>query len=200
MDENRIIIAGVDEVGRGSLAGPVVAAAVILDPAKPIEKLADSKTLTAKRREELFIIIQNSCLAWAVGRIEACEIDDTNILTASLKAMRLAVARLPITPRQVLVDGNQCPDLPCQVEAIVQGDKLVPAIMAASNLAKVLRDREMIIYDAYYPEYGFAQNKGYGAKQHFTALEKYGPSPIHRQSFAPVKQLLNVSHSNHLQP
>jgi ribonuclease HII len=201
MDIEKILIAGVDEVGRGPLAGPVVAAAVILDPAKPIAGLADSKTLSEKRRNELFEIIQESSLAWAFGRAEAAEIDKINILQAALLAMQRAIEKLKIAPDKTLIDGDHCPILACPTEAIIQGDKLVPAISAASILAKVLRDREMVIYDAYYPEYGFANHKGYGTKQHLAALEKFGALPIHRLSFAPVKQLSsNAIHSNHPMP
>lgn len=182
------LIAGVDEVGRGPLAGPVVAAAVILDSTKPISGLADSKKLSAKEREKLFDIIQQSCLAWGVGRAEAHEIDQNNILAATFLAMQRAIAKLKPIPQMVLIDGNQCPDLIYPTECIIKGDETVPAISAASILAKVLRDREMDIYDSYYPEYGFATHKGYGTKQHMLAIEQLGPSPIHRLTFAPFKQ------------
>ncbi len=187
MTEN-ILIAGVDEVGRGPLAGPVVTAAVILDPEKPIEGLADSKKLSEKKREQLFKLIKENCIAWAVGRAEVHEIDKINILQASLLAMERAVLKLPITPEKVLVDGNRKPNLPMPCTAIIGGDDTVAAISAASILAKVTRDREMVVYDAYYPEYGFASHKGYGTKQHLEALQKHGITIIHRLSFAPVKK------------
>ncbi|MCK4609040.1 MAG: ribonuclease HII [Gammaproteobacteria bacterium] len=185
-----MLIAGVDEVGRGPLAGPVVAAAVILDHAKLVAGIADSKALSHKRREELFPLIQQATIAWAIGRAEVAEIDELNILQASLLAMKRAVEKLPIQPDQVLVDGTHCPDLSCPVTAIIKGDQLEPAISSASILAKVTRDREMEVYDAYYPEYGFAAHKGYGTKQHLAALQKYGITPLHRRSFAPVTALI----------
>jgi ribonuclease HII len=178
-----MLIAGVDEVGRGPLAGPVVAAAVILDPDNPIAGLADSKKLSAKCREELFPIIQQQSLAWAVGRAEIHEIDNLNIFQASLLAMQRAILKLPIKPDQVVVDGKHCPDIPYPAEGIINGDQTVPVISAASILAKVIRDLEMIIYDAYYPEYGFAEHKGYGTKQHFAAIKKYNITSLHRRSF-----------------
>jgi ribonuclease HII len=180
-------IAGVDEVGRGPLAGPVIAAAVILDATHPISGLADSKTLTARRRESLATIIRQHALAYAFGRAEVEEIDTINILQASLLAMQRAVARLPIKPQRVLVDGKQCPTLECEVKAIVKGDKLIPAISAASILAKVARDQEMRVWDEIYPGYGFAKHKGYPTKQHKQALSLLGVTPIHRRSFAPVR-------------
>ena len=182
-----MLIAGVDEVGRGPLAGPVVAAAVILDPDNSIKGLADSKKLSAKRREELFPIIQQQSLAWAVGRAEVHEIDNLNILQASLLAMQRAVLKLPIKPDQVIVDGKHCPSVPYPVEAIINGDQTVPVISAASILAKVVRDLEMVVYDAYYPEYGFSAHKGYGTKQHMAALKKHKVTSLHRRSFAPIK-------------
>lgn len=185
-------IAGIDEVGRGPLAGAVIAAAVILDPEKPIEGLTDSKKITEKRREKLFDIIQERSLAWAIGRAEAKEIDDINILQASFLAMQRAVAGLKVAPDYALVDGNKCPELPCPVEAIVKGDLTEPAISAASILAKVARDREMVELDAVYPGYGLAQHKGYPTKVHMEALRKLGPSPIHRVSYAPVRELIEV--------
>jgi len=183
-------IAGVDEAGRGPLAGPVIASAVILDPAHPIEGLRDSKKLTAKRRVYLASLIEEHALAYAIGRAEVEEIDTLNILQASLLAMKRAVAQLSILPHKALVDGNQCPDLDCAVEAIIQGDQTVAAISAASILAKVYRDEEMLNFDKQYPQYGFAQHKGYPTKQHVQALEQHGVSPIHRRSFGPVKRLL----------
>lgn len=181
------LIAGVDEVGRGPLAGPVVAAAVILNPEIHIEGLADSKKLSEKRREELFPIIKKSVLAWGVGRAEVNEIDEINILQASLLAMQRAVIKLPIKPALVLIDGNRYPNLPYTMKAIINGDQTEPAISAASIIAKVIRDREMIIYDHYYPEYGFAKHKGYGTKQHLEAIKIHGIIPLHRTSFAPIK-------------
>lgn len=185
------LIAGVDEVGRGPLAGPVVAAAVILDPGKPIEGLADSKKLTEKRRELLFPIIKERALAWCIARASEAEIDQLNILQASLLAMRRAVMGLHQTPDHVLVDGNRCPELPYPSEAIVKGDSLVPAISAASILAKVVRDNEMVAFEDTYPGYGFAAHKGYPTAQHLQALRAFGVTPIHRRSFGPVKNLLS---------
>lgn len=185
-----LLIAGVDEVGRGPLAGPVVAAAVILDPEKPIEGLTDSKLLSAKRRETLAEEIQQSALAWALGRAEVEEIDDINILHASMLAMKRAVESLSVKPDHVKVDGNRCPDLNCSMEAIVKGDLTVAEISAASIIAKVARDHEMMGFDVMYPEYGFASNKGYPTKQHREALIQHGVLSIHRQSFAPVRNAL----------
>lgn len=182
------LIAGVDEVGRGPLAGPVVAAAVILDPKRPIEGLADSKALSEKRREELAVLIREQALAWALGRAENEEIDQINILQASLLAMRRAVLALRPGPEFALVDGNRCPDLPCPADAIIKGDATVAVISAASILAKVSRDREMITMDQQYPGYGFASHKGYPTKAHLLALSTLGVTPIHRRSFGPVKK------------
>jgi ribonuclease HII len=188
-----LCFAGVDEAGRGPLAGPVVAAAVILDPACPIDGLTDSKQLGAARRERLAEQIRDGALAWSVARAEVEEIDRINILQASLLAMQRAVAGLSLAPQQVLVDGNQCPTLACPVQAIVRGDALVPAISAASILAKVSRDREMIELDALYPGYGLASHKGYTCSQHLRALETLGVTPIHRRSYAPVRRLLGAA-------
>lgn len=184
------LVAGVDEVGRGPLAGPVVAAAVILDPERPIGGLADSKVLSEAKREALAPLIQERALAWAIGRAEVEEIDAYNILQASLLAMRRAVLALSTAPDYALIDGNQCPRLPCPAEAIVQGDSRVAAISAASIIAKVARDREMVEFDRIYPGYGFASHKGYGCQAHLRALEILGVSPIHRRSYAPVRRLL----------
>ncbi len=185
-------ICGVDEVGRGPLAGPVVACAVILDPARPIDGLADSKKLSEARRETLAGLIRERALAWSLGRAEVAEIDAINILQASLLAMRRAVEGLSCTPDHVLVDGNRIPEgLPCSAEAIVGGDGRVPAIAAASILAKVSRDREMVALDARHPGYGLAQHKGYPTRAHLEALQRLGVSPIHRRSFAPVRRLLD---------
>ena len=185
-----LLIAGVDEVGRGPLAGPVVAAAVILDPARPITGLMDSKKLSEKRREALSLEIREKALAWAIARAEVEEIDDINILQASLLAMRRAVLQLSITPQHVLVDGNRCPKLPYPAEAIVRGDDSVPAISAASIIAKVARDTEMVEMEQRYPGYGFEGHKGYPTKLHMQALESLGVCPIHRRSFGPVKKCL----------
>jgi ribonuclease HII len=188
-----ILIAGVDEVGRGPLAGPVVAAAVILDPARPIAGLADSKQLSATRREQLAAEIRAKSLAWALGRAEVAEIDQINILQASLLAMRRAVENLNVAPDQALVDGNRCPRLACPCEAIVKGDVTVPAISAASILAKVARDAELRELHERYPHYGFAQHKGYPTAAHVDALRRHGPCPEHRRSFAPVAAVLQTA-------
>jgi ribonuclease HII len=185
-----LLVAGVDEVGRGPLAGPVVTAAVILDPEHPIEGLADSKTLSEKRREALYELIKERALAWALGRAEVEEIDRLNILQATMLAMQRAVAALEPQPEHALIDGNRCPKLACTSEAIVKGDSRVAAIAAASILAKVSRDREMLELDALYPGYGLAGHKGYPTKAHLVALEALGVTPIHRRSFGPVKKRL----------
>lgn len=187
-----LLTAGVDEVGRGPLAGPVIAAAVILDPDNPIAGIGDSKKLSDRRRQLLSVLIQKQAIAWAVGRAEAEEIDRLNILQASLLAMRRAVAALPIAAQHVMVDGNYCPELGCSVEAVVGGDASVAAIGAASIVAKVVRDREMIALDSRYPGYGFARHKGYPTRLHLEALSRLGVSEIHRRSFAPVKRLLQI--------
>lgn len=184
------LIAGVDEAGRGPLAGPVIAAAVILDPNHPIAGLADSKKLTEKQRERLFEEIRSQALAWSVSRASVSEIDSINILQASLLAMQRAVAALPIPPQEVLVDGDKCPIFPCQARAIVRGDDTEPAISAASIVAKVLRDRLMRMLDKRYPDYGFAKHKGYGTALHLAALRLHGPSRVHRRSFSPVAACL----------
>lgn len=186
-------IAGVDEVGRGPLAGPVVAAAVILDPSRPIAGLTDSKKLSEKRRVELVPIIQEQALAWALGRAEPAEIDEINILQASLLAMRRAVEQLTPQPDYALVDGNRLPRLPCPAKAIVKGDLSEACISAASILAKVSRDTEMQALDERFPGYGFAGHKGYPTRDHLDALRRLGPSVIHRRSFGPVKALLQAS-------
>ena len=186
---NGRLIAGTDEVGRGPLAGEVVAAAVILDPATPIPGLNDSKKLSDKQRQQLVILIKERALALAIGRSSVMEIDSLNILQASLLAMRRAVEALPLRPQLVYVDGNHLPDWRYKSKAIVRGDAKIPAIAAASVLAKVTRDREMEALDSLYPGYGMAKHKGYPTKQHLEALAKLGPSPIHRKSFAPVSTL-----------
>lgn len=187
---NQHMVAGVDEVGRGPLAGPVVAAAVILDPDNPVEGLMDSKKLTEKRREKLALEIQQKALSWALGRAEVEEIDRINILQASLVAMSRAVDGLTAKPVQVLVDGNKCPDVPFPVEAIVKGDSLIEAISAASIIAKVARDNEMIELDATYPGYGLAKHKGYPTAMHRQALLDLGVTEIHRRSYKPVRDAL----------
>ena len=184
------LAAGVDEAGRGPLAGPVVAAAVILDPRQGIAGLADSKKLTARRREQLFDQIQDKALCCAIGQASVEEIDRLNILQATLLAMQRAVVGLRLVPARVLVDGNRLPRLPMLAEAIIGGDAKVPAISAASILAKVHRDRWCEQIDAEYPQYGFAAHKGYGTAAHLAALRQHGPTPWHRRSFAPVAQAL----------
>ncbi len=190
-DNTIILIAGVDEVGRGPLAGPVVAAAVILDPERPITGLADSKKLSEKKREAMDLIIREQALAWSLGRAEVEEIDQINILQASLLAMQRAVESLSIPPEHALVDGNRCPQLACTAETIVGGDNSEPAISAASIIAKVARDREMLQLDLQYPGYGLARHKGYPTKAHLQALQELGVTDIHRRSFRPVKRLLS---------
>lgn len=182
--------AGVDEVGRGPLAGDVVAAAVILDPNHPIAGLRDSKKLSATRRAELEVLIKEHALAWAVARASVAEIDDINILQASLLAMHRAVQALDPQPGYVLVDGNRLPSWNYASEPVVKGDDRVPAIAAASILAKVQRDSELIALDEQYPGYGFAAHKGYPTPAHLQALRELGVTPVHRKSFAPVKNLL----------
>ncbi len=189
--ETGIIIAGVDEVGRGPLCGPVIAAAVILDPARPIEGLNDSKKLSEKRREELFDVICHDALAWSLGRADVAEIDELNILHATMLAMQRAVEGLSVKPGLAYIDGNRCPKLSCRAEAVVKGDSRVPEIAAASIIAKVTRDREMLVMDREWPGYGIAGHKGYPTKIHMEALRKLGPAPIHRRSFRPVRELLN---------
>ena len=188
--EDSAWVAGVDEAGRGPLAGPVVAAAVILDRARPIEGLADSKTLSAPQREMLAGQIRLYASAWAVGLATVEEIDHLNILQATLLAMQRAVCSLGIVPTHAMVDGNQAPRLACSVQTVVRGDASVPAISAASILAKVARDAMLHELDLEYPGYGFAAHKGYPTPGHLEALEFLGPSKIHRRSFAPVRRLL----------
>ena len=183
-------VAGVDEAGRGQLAGPVIAAAVILDPARPIEGLGDSKALSEAARERLAPLIRARALAWALGSADRAEIDKLNILQATLLAMRRAVLALPLRPEHVQVDGNRAPaleDLPCTVETVVRGDATVAAIGAASILAKTHRDALMRALERAYPGYGFARHKGYGTAAHLAALRRLGPSSEHRLSFAPVR-------------
>jgi ribonuclease HII len=191
-------VAGVDEAGRGPLAGPVTAAAVILDPDRPIDGLADSKRLTPKRREALDLEIRGRALAVAVAFATVEEIDRINILQASLLAMKRAVESLQITPQRALVDGNRCPGLGCAVEAVVGGDGTVPVISAASILAKVARDREMQALHGRFPGYGFAWHKGYPTPEHLTALRERGPCEQHRRSFRPVRELLESLRAKNL--
>ena len=185
-----ILLAGVDEAGRGPLAGPVAAAAVILDPLYPIDGLADSKTLSAPRREQLAAQIEQHALSWAVCFAEAEEIDRRNILHATLAAMARAVGALERLPTVVLIDGNRVPQLPCEAHAVIKGDARVACISAASILAKVSRDRHMVALHERYPQYGFAQHKGYPTQLHRAALVAHGPTPEHRRSFAPVRAAL----------
>ncbi len=183
-----VIIAGVDEAGRGPLAGPVTAAAVILAPSRPIMGLKDSKLLSPRQREKLAAEIRERALAWAVGWADHLEIDRLNILRAALLAMQRAVLALAVAPIKVLVDGDRYPSLSCPMEAIVKGDNLIPVISAASILAKVERDAAMQRFDAVFPAYGFRIHKGYPTPMHLTALAKYGACTIHRRSFAPVQR------------
>lgn len=188
-----VLVCGVDEAGRGPLCGSVMAAAVILDPARPIEGLADSKRLTAKRRERLAAQIREQALAWAVAEAGVEEIDQLNILHASLLAMQRAVAALSHTPGLVLIDGNRCPALGLPCEAVVGGDATVPEISAASILAKTVRDETMDVLDAQYPQYGFARHKGYPTPEHLAALRNHGALECHRRSFGPVRAILAQS-------
>lgn len=183
-------IAGVDEVGRGPLAGPVVAAAVILDSGKPIDGLKDSKDLSELRRNRFDEVIRRDALAWALGTCTPQEIDELNILHASMLAMKRAVEALETVPDHVQVDGNRCPELSVSVEAIIGGDASVACISAASIIAKVERDRQMLEWHAQFPEYGFDRHKGYPTKQHMAALQQHGVLEIHRRSFAPVRKCL----------
>ena len=185
------LICGVDEAGRGPLAGSVIAAAVILDPSRPISGLADSKKLSAKVRERLAVEIRAQSLAWAIGEATAAEIDQINILQATFLAMRRAVEGLSVAPGHALIDGNRIPaGLPCSAEAIIKGDAKEPAISAASILAKTFRDAQLIELDQIYPQYGFARHMGYPTAAHLDALRLHGPSPAHRRSFGPVAQTL----------
>ena len=184
-------IAGVDEVGRGPLVGAVVAAAVILDPKHPIDGLADSKKLSAKRREHLSEQIREHALAWCIAECSPAEIDQLNILWATMLAMERAVAGLQQTPLHIYIDGNRCPkDLPVAATAVIKGDSKVPAISAASIIAKVARDHDMERLHQRHPQYGFAQHKGYPTRAHLDALQAHGPLPEHRRSFGPVARLL----------
>jgi ribonuclease HII len=192
------LIAGVDEVGRGPLAGPVVAAAVIFHPDRPIAGLKDSKLLSLKQREKLFIEITEMALCWSVARVEVEEIDAINIHHASLLAMQRAVAALATKPHKVLVDGKFAPQLDYETKAIIGGDAIEPVISAASIVAKVIRDREMRYqWHETYPQYGFDQHNGYGTKQHLAALMEHGPTAIHRRSFGPVRAAYEVLNGTH---
>lgn len=186
------LLAGVDEVGRGPLFGPVVAAAVILDPLKPIEGLMDSKKLSEKKREALSIEIMDKALAFAFGRAEATEIDSINILQASLLAMKRAVEGLQVKPEFLAIDGNQYLDLSIPMQTVVKGDSLVPAISAASIIAKVSRDREILSFDVLYPQYGLKSHKGYPTKSHLEAIAKHGVVEGYRKSFKPVARVLDL--------
>jgi ribonuclease HII len=183
-------VAGVDEAGRGPLAGPVVVAAVILDPERPIDGLDDSKRLSAERRDTLYLQIRQNAMCYSVIEVSAQEIDRVNILQATLLGMRRAVLGLSIVPSLALVDGNRAPVLDCAVRTIIQGDRLEPAISAASILAKVTRDRRMAALHDRYPQYGFDRNKGYPTAEHLEQLAQFGPCPQHRKSFAPVRNAL----------
>ena len=187
------LIAGTDEVGRGPLAGDVVAAAVILDPKKPIAGLGDSKKLTAKQREACFEAIVRDAKCYALGRASVAEIEAINILQASLLAMQRAIVALTIQPQFVFVDGNRCPKWSYPSLAIINGDSLIPSISAASIIAKVSRDREMQIFDREFPGYGFASNMGYPTPAHLAALQSLGASAVHRRTFAPVARILQQS-------
>ena len=189
------LVAGVDEAGRGPLAGPVVAAAVILDPGRPIAGLADSKTLAPRRREALAVEVRAGSLAWGLGWADAAEVDALNVLQATFLAMRRALVALSTPPAHVIVDGDRCPGLgglalECTLEAVVQGDATVPSVSAASILAKCARDAFMRELESRYPGYGFAGHKGYPTAEHVAALRRLGPSPVHRRSFGPVQSCL----------
>lgn len=189
----RSLVCGTDEAGRGPLAGGVYAAAVMLDPARPIAGLADSKKLTPQRRIELALLIRERSLAWSVATASVKEIDSINILRASLLAMQRAVERLTVTPEELLVDGLYCPRVNMPARAIVKGDATVPEISAASILAKVARDEEMLMLAARYPQYGFERNKGYPTPDHLSALQRFGATDVHRRSFAPVAAVLEFA-------
>jgi ribonuclease HII len=189
------VICGVDEAGRGPLAGPVFAAAVILDPAKPIAGLRDSKKLSPTRRDELALIIQRDALSWSIAQCSAAEIDALNILQATMLAMRRAIEGLSVAPTLALIDGNRCPVTTIRTEAIVKGDDKVIEISAASILAKTARDALLLEMHARYPQYAFDQHKGYPTALHLARLREYGVTPEHRRSYAPVRELLNEATS-----
>lgn len=190
MREKVRLICGVDEAGRGPIAGPVFAAAVVLDPRKPIAGLRDSKQLAARRREALAITIRRDARAWAVASATVQEIDQLNILHATLLAMRRAVEQLAVLPDEAWIDGNRCPELHCAVRAVVGGDRSVPQISAASILAKTARDAEMLRLHGQYPDYGLDRHKGYPTPEHLALLARHGVCDIHRRSFAPVRRLI----------
>ena len=196
LDASGDVIAGVDEAGRGPLAGAVYAAAVILDPAEPIEGLRDSKKLTEAQRERLAVEIKEKALAWSVADASVEEIDELNILRATMLAMRRAVIGLRVKPNLVLVDGNRLPELPYPANAIVKGDDKIAAISAASIIAKVTRDHRMLEMDEQYPGYGFAKHKGYGVEAHIEAIKKLGVTPEHRRTFEPIATMLGISKKN----
>ncbi len=181
-------LAGVDEAGRGPLVGNVVAAAVILDPGNPVDGLNDSKKLSARRREQLAGLVRDKAIAWSVVSIDSQQIDHINILQATMLAMKRAVEQLAVPPQHVFIDGNRCPDISVPATAIVKGDARVAEISAASILAKVERDAQMLLLHETYPQYGFDKHKGYPTKAHFEALAEYGPCPEHRRSYAPVRR------------
>lgn len=184
------LVCGVDEAGRGPLCGPVVAAAVILDPARPVEGLDDSKKLSERARERLALLIRERALAWAVAEASVEEIDRLNILQATMLAMQRAVAAIGVAPQEVRIDGNRCPALPYPARAIVQGDATEPSISAASILAKTARDEAMRVLDGRYPQYGLARHKGYPTAAHLAAIERHGVADFYRRSFAPVRKLI----------
>ncbi|OAE63195.1 ribonuclease HII [Achromobacter mucicolens] len=192
-EQPALLTAGVDEAGRGPLAGEVYAAAVILDPSRFIDGLADSKVLTALRREELALRIKEQALAWCIASATVAEIDSLNILRATMLAMQRAVQGLATVPQLALVDGNQAPKLRCTVQTVIKGDALVPAISAASILAKTARDADLLRLHALYPQYAFDQHKGYGTALHLQRLREHGPCAEHRRSFAPIKAFGLVS-------
>jgi ribonuclease HII len=194
------LVAGVDEAGRGPLAGCVVAAAVILDPARPIAGLADSKKLSAARRETLALLIKERAIAFSVAEASVAEIDRLNILQATLLAMKRAVEGLKVQPTFVQVDGNKLPKISIPAAAIVQGDATEPAISAASILAKTHRDAQALLLDVQYPHYGFAQHKGYGTQAHMAALQQHGACPAHRRSFAPVRAAIERAAAPYKKP
>lgn len=187
------VICGVDEAGRGPLAGPVFAAAVILDPARPIEGLRDSKKLSAVRRDELAVIIRRDALAWAIAQCSETEIDELNILQATMLAMRRAIEGLSVLPSLALIDGNRCPVCSIRTEAIIKGDDKVTEISAASILAKTARDAALTEMHRTYPQYAFDQHKGYPTALHLERLRAHGVSPVHRRSYAPVRELLTTA-------
>lgn len=188
-----LLICGVDEAGRGPLAGPVFAAAVILDQARPIAGLRDSKKLSAARRDELALQIKENALAWSVAQCSEAEIDELNILHATMLAMRRAIETLGFIPERALIDGNRCPPCKIPAQAIIKGDDKVPAISAASILAKTARDAALLLLHSQYPEYGFDQHKGYPTPLHLERLQLHGVSPVHRKSYAPVRAMLQAT-------